>query len=49
MYNNVGSVVAGSSLAMTGTAAQSVWMILGAFALISAGVALNRVAPRVQA
>jgi LPXTG-motif cell wall-anchored protein len=48
MYNNAGSMV-GGTLAATGLMAQSLWMVLGAFALISAGVALRRMAPREQA
>ena len=48
MYNNPGSI-AGGALAATGLMAQSLWTALGAFALISAGVALRRIAPEPKA
>ena len=53
MYNAgaplAGSAAGAGTLAATGMGADSVWMVLGAFALISAGMALARVAPKRQA
>jgi hypothetical protein len=48
MYNNGAGPAAGAGggLAVTGLAADTLWMFLAAFALIALGAALWRMAPR---
>jgi len=48
MYQSGPGAAAGTTggLAMTGLAAQSLWLFLAAFAVIALGAALWRIAPR---
>ncbi|WP_164477737.1 hypothetical protein [Nocardioides pantholopis] len=47
MYNN-GSITAGGALAATGLAFDAVWLLLAAFAIISAILAAARILPRLH-